>query len=59
MTKTEIPYKDTGYYSKLICDYLDGKEELKPFYNHPCDIESFNVLIEERKQLAIDILTLE
>ena len=58
MTKTKIPYQETGYFSKLILDYLDENKELKPFYNHSCDIESFNVLIEERKQLPIDRSTL-
>ncbi|MFT5751382.1 MAG: hypothetical protein ACI86L_000883, partial [Dokdonia sp.] len=28
-----IAYQKTGYFSKLICDYLDQKESLKPFYN--------------------------
>ena len=33
MLKRSIPYKDTGYFSSFICDYLDEKEELKSFYN--------------------------
>lgn len=28
-----IAYQKTGYFSKLICDYLDQKESLKPFYH--------------------------
>lgn len=28
-----LPYRETGYFSNLICNYLDQKEELKPFYN--------------------------
>lgn len=28
-----IAYQKTGYFSTLICDYLDQKESLKPFYN--------------------------
>lgn len=28
-----IAYQKTGYFSKLICDYLDQKESLTPFYN--------------------------
>ncbi|MEM8846251.1 MAG: bacillithiol biosynthesis BshC, partial [Bacteroidota bacterium] len=28
-----IPFRKTGYFSSLICDYLDQKEELKSFYN--------------------------
>ena len=54
MIKTQIPYQQTGYFSKLIVDYLDGKNELKPFYNHHCTIDDFKKVIEERKQLSID-----
>ena len=28
-----IAYQKTGYFSKLICDYLEQKESLKPFYH--------------------------
>ncbi len=28
-----IPYRETGYFSSLICDYLEEKEMLTPFYN--------------------------
>ena len=28
-----LPYQETGYFSSLICDYLDQKETLKPFYH--------------------------
>ena len=54
MNKIEIPYQDTGYFSKLISDYLDEKETLKPFYNHYSDINSFQSIIEERKSLPIN-----
>jgi bacillithiol synthase len=54
MNKTEIPYQETGYFSKLMSDYLEKKEELKPFYNRYCDIDSFEDIIKERKQFPID-----
>ena len=50
MIKTQIPYHKTGYFSKLMSDYLEGKDELKPFYNKSFDIESFGKLIEDRNQ---------
>ena len=28
-----IPFKETGYFSQLICDYLEQKKELAPYYN--------------------------
>ena len=27
-----IPYKETGYFSRLILDYLEQNQKLKPFY---------------------------
>lgn len=54
MIKTNIPYQQTGYFSKLMSDYLEGNAKLKPFYNHSFDIESFGQLIEERKQIQLN-----
>ncbi len=54
MNKTTIPYQQTGFFSKLMLDYLEEKEELKPFYNQYCDIDSFKRIIEKRKQFDID-----
>lgn len=28
-----IPYRETGYFSSLICDYLDENEQVKPLYH--------------------------
>ena len=36
-----IPFKKTGYFSNLICDYLDAKESLFPFYERPPQIDKF------------------
>ncbi|WP_431161006.1 bacillithiol biosynthesis cysteine-adding enzyme BshC [Flagellimonas beolgyonensis] len=43
-----IPFKDTGYFSKLICDYLDQKKELDPFYNRFPTPENFKAQLEEK-----------
>ncbi len=48
MQKTLIPYKDTGYFSKLICDYLDQKPELKLFYNRFPSLDNFAFQIKEK-----------
>ena len=45
-----IPYQDTGYFTKLICDYLDEKKSLKPFYNQFPSIENFKHQIEEKQK---------
>ena len=43
-----IPFKETGYFSKLICDYLDQPEELKPFFNRYPNPENFAAQIKEK-----------
>ena len=45
-----IPFKDTNYFSTLICDYLDEKEDLKPFYNRFPTLDNFRKQIEEKQQ---------
>ena len=40
-----IPLKDIGFASHTVIDYLEGKEELKPFYNYPPKISSFKEAI--------------
>ena len=51
MQKKYLPFSKTGYFSLLICDYLDEKPELKEFYNNFPNIENFKKQIEE-KQLS-------
>ncbi|WP_297704316.1 bacillithiol biosynthesis cysteine-adding enzyme BshC [uncultured Eudoraea sp.] len=43
-----IPFKNTGYFSSLISDYLDENKKLKPFYNRFPKIEEFRAQIEEK-----------
>ena len=55
-----IPYRNTGYFSSLICDYLDREEQLKPFYHRYPSLDNFEIQIEEKKadftQTTRDIL---
>jgi len=44
-----IPFRDTNYFSPLICDYLDEKEQLKPFYNRFPKLENFEAQIAEKQ----------
>ncbi len=44
-----IPFLETGYFSKLICDYLDQAKDLKPFYNRYPTSENFLDQIKEKK----------
>lgn len=45
-----IDFKNTGYFSSLICDYLDEKPELNQFYNRFPSLENFKKQIEEKAQ---------
>ncbi len=53
-TQTKIAYGETGFFSKIILDYLAGKEQLKPFYRHPVSMDGIIAAIEERKLYATD-----
>ncbi|MBD0823068.1 bacillithiol biosynthesis cysteine-adding enzyme BshC [Aestuariibaculum marinum] len=43
-----ISFKNTGYFSSLICDYLDENPRLKPFYNRFPNLDNFKEQIEEK-----------
>ncbi len=43
-----IPYRETGYFSALICHYLDQLPALRPFYNHFPTLEAFEKQIIEK-----------
>lgn len=45
-----IPFRDTRYFSDLICDYLDEKPELATFYNHFPSLENFDKQLQEKKE---------
>ncbi|NQX86032.1 MAG: bacillithiol biosynthesis cysteine-adding enzyme BshC [Flavobacteriaceae bacterium] len=44
-----IPFKDTNYFSPLICDYLDQSQELEPFYHRFPILENFENQITEKQ----------
>ncbi len=41
-----IPYNETGKFSKLVLDYIEGKDELKPFYENAFDLEGIKKSID-------------
>ena len=45
-----IPYRATGYFPLLICDYLDRLEDIKPFYNRFPSLENFAAQIKEKSK---------
>ena len=44
-----ISFRDTNYFSSLICDYLDQSQDLQPFYNRFPLLENFEAQIQEKK----------
>ncbi len=44
-----IPYRQTGYFSKLVIDYVNTADALKPFYNFSPTIQGFEQSINQRK----------
>jgi len=58
-----LSYQQTGYFSKLVTDYLQAHKNLSQFYTHPVSIEGIKQAIEARKktshhrQLLVDVLT--
>ncbi|MDB5025992.1 MAG: bshC [Mucilaginibacter sp.] len=44
-----INYKETGYFSQTVVDYLEDKPELRPFYSHRPDLEGFRALLKNKK----------
>ena len=51
-TSTRLQYSDTGYFSKIVTDYLQKNKDLVPFYKHAASIEGIKEAIEERKKFA-------
>lgn len=45
-----IPYQQTGYFSKLIIDYLNQEHQLHTLYNRFPSIAAFKDQIEEKQQ---------
>lgn len=45
-----ISYQKSGYFSKLIVDYLEQKPELRAMYNRFPNIENFKLQIEEKEK---------
>lgn len=48
MSSDCISFKKTGYFSSLICDYLEEKPESKAFYHYFPKLESFENQIKEK-----------
>ncbi|MEM6895610.1 MAG: bacillithiol biosynthesis cysteine-adding enzyme BshC [Bacteroidota bacterium] len=45
-----IPMGQTGFFSPLICDYLEEKPALKPFYHRIPSLANFKLQLDEKQQ---------
>ncbi len=50
MSKDQITFQNSGYFTPIIVDYLNEKQTLKPLYNHFPKIESFESQIIEKSK---------
>ena len=53
-----IPIDQTGYFSRIITDYVNQADALKPFYTHPPTAEGLRQSLEARKNVKTDRATL-
>ncbi|MGZ3939019.1 MAG: bacillithiol biosynthesis cysteine-adding enzyme BshC [Flavisolibacter sp.] len=49
-----LSYSQTNSFSKIVSDYLNRSEDLKPFYSSPPDIEGVKETIERKKQQPVN-----
>ena len=54
ITAKSISYSSTGFFSKLVSDYISGDEKLKPFYKYPVSIEGIKASIQSRDTFNTD-----
>ncbi len=61
--KHTIPFADTNQFSKLFLEYINGENNLRPFYSYAPHIDSFKKAIEDKgreninRELLVDVLT--
>ncbi|UEG49864.1 bacillithiol biosynthesis cysteine-adding enzyme BshC [Ferruginibacter lapsinanis] len=54
ITASHISYANTGYFSRMVADYIAADKKLQPFYHHPVSIEGVKAAIAERKKYPTD-----
>ena len=65
MSPTRISYRETGFFSPLICDYLDDHAGLRASHNGPVTLEALGKQLEakqksftlEHRQVLVRVLT--
>lgn len=49
-----LPYRQTGYFTKTVLDYIDQAPAIKPFFTHSPTLQGIQKAIEARKNFATD-----
>jgi len=49
MTSNELTYRSTNFANSLVCEYIEGKEELDPFYNRKPNSKNFLNQLREKQ----------
>ncbi|OQP44717.1 bacillithiol biosynthesis cysteine-adding enzyme BshC [Niastella yeongjuensis] len=53
-TSTNLSVGQTGYFSRIILDYLNQSPSLQPFYKHPVSMEGIKAAIQARQSVQPD-----
>ena len=53
-TAKTLPYQQTGHFSRLITDYLNGNASLRDFYEHPVSFEGMEAAMQLRDNFPTD-----
>jgi bacillithiol synthase len=51
-TSARLPYRQTNCFTKIILDYLDRAEDLKPFYGHAPSLQGIQKLVAQRQKFS-------
>ena len=51
MALTRIPYRNTGYFSSLICDLIEGHPDLEALVSGPVNLAEFEKQISVKQKL--------
>lgn len=49
-----LPFRQTGYFSRIITDYLDQVDAMRPFYVHSVSPEGLDAALRARRNRPID-----
>lgn len=54
VSASHIPYRETGYFTEIVLDYIAQHQKLKEFYTHAPDWSGLQDALNAKKQSSID-----